>query len=100
MHALLQHTPSAHDPLAQSVLAVHAAPFDLRTMHLVAEHPLPVVQSVSIAHVDEHAPALHVAYAPQLRVPCGAPELTVVQVPSLLGKSHAWHAEPHAPSQQ
>jgi hypothetical protein len=33
------------------------------------------------------------------RVPCGAPS-TGVHVPTEPGTSHAWHCDPHAPSQQ
>ncbi len=35
-----------------------------------------------------------------VRVPCGCPELTVVQLPSAPGTSHAWHCPPQAPLQQ
>ncbi len=37
----------------------------------------------------------------QVRVPCGMPAGTVVQVPNIPGTSHAWHAEvSHAELQQ
>ena len=35
-----------------------------------------------------------------VRVPCGAPEVTVVQVPALPATSHAWHWPEQAALQQ
>lgn len=84
----------------------------------------PMLQSMSVSIVPEHveAPQLLVGYAhsiadpplhePAHRVPlpaqegcelCGAPEATIVHVPSApatSGMSHAWHCPAHEPSQQ
>jgi hypothetical protein len=63
------------------------------------------VQSAFVEHDPRHAPAVHDAYAPHVRAPCGAPDATFTQLPTEPATSHAWQllvheALQHTPSTQ
>ena len=80
LQAESQQTPSAHCPVAQSPAPVQDAPIDFLQV------PLPS-QPVAPAHA-----------------PSGIPTPTLPQMPSapepFRAAEHAWHAPPHAESQQ
>jgi hypothetical protein len=59
LHAALQHTPSAHTPLAHSLAAVQAAPFVPFATQAPCWQCAADVQSMSEVHVVGHDPPAH-----------------------------------------
>jgi hypothetical protein len=86
-----------HAPAPSHVAADVAMPIE----QLAAAHATELPGNAhAVAFVPSHCPLQVPAPVHAIREPCGAPVVTVLQVPMLPARSHASHWPAHAPLQQ
>jgi hypothetical protein len=89
---------AGHEPAPAQLAGSVSTPFVQEApRHWVAPPGYPQAVALDPLQVP---PQTEPSVAQAAREPCGAPELTVVQVPTLLVTSHAWHWPLQALSQQ